>query len=65
MVGENDKSNDMLGGARVAQQPRKPPVRRRISSHALFDSANELVIEHAGDEYRLRITSQGKLILTK
>ena len=40
-------------------------VRRRLSSSELFGETRELVIEHAGEEYRLRITSQGKLILTK
>ena len=40
-------------------------VRRRLSSSELFGETRELVIEHADEEYRLRITSQGKLILTK
>lgn len=40
-------------------------ARRRLSSSELFGETRELVIEHAGEEYRLRITSQGKLILTK
>ncbi|MGE3481147.1 MAG: hemin uptake protein HemP [Gammaproteobacteria bacterium] len=31
----------------------------------LLDGRPELIIEHAGAEYRLRITSKGKLILTK
>ncbi|MEQ1602772.1 MAG: hemin uptake protein HemP [Methylophilaceae bacterium] len=44
---------------------RKPFERPRYYSPELFGSANELVIEHAGEEYRLRITSKGKLILTK
>lgn len=39
--------------------------KRKFSSKQLFDSQNEIVIEHHGDEYRLRITSNGKLILTK
>lgn len=39
--------------------------RLRVSSHDLFGNSREVVINHAGDEYRLRITSQGKLILTK
>lgn len=45
----------------------KPSVgaRRRLSSRELFGETRELVIEHADEEYRLRITSQGKLILTK
>jgi hemin uptake protein HemP len=40
-------------------------ARSRVSSEALLNGRKELVIEHAGDEYRLRLTSQGKLILTK
>lgn len=39
--------------------------RRRIRSHELFDGGDELIIVHAGEEYRLRRTRQGKLILTK
>ncbi len=38
---------------------------KRLCSTELFSGARELVIEHAGDEYRLRQTNQGKLILTK
>lgn len=37
----------------------------RYTSKILFSGAREIVIEHAGDEYRLRLTNQGKLILTK
>lgn len=36
----------------------------RISSLALLGNTGELVIEHAGREYRLRVTQNGKLILT-
>jgi hemin uptake protein HemP len=39
-----------------------PP--RRTTSRALLGAAKELVIEHDGREYRLRLTQQGKLILT-
>lgn len=39
--------------------------RNRISSQQLFASQNEVIIEHNGEDYRLRITSNGKLILTK
>jgi len=38
---------------------------RRMRSRTLFNQHNEVVIEHAGQEYRLRITRQNKLILTK
>ncbi len=41
------------------------PVRQRVHSAELFGAAREVVIEHAGEEYRLRLTRQGKLILTK
>lgn len=38
---------------------------RRISSHSLLDGARELVIQHQGGEYHLRLTRNDKLILTK
>lgn len=41
------------------------PVIQKLNSATLFAGAKELVIAHAGQEYRLRQTSQGKLILTK
>lgn len=41
------------------------PTMPRLRSDALFAGSRELVIEHGGEEYRLRITSKGKLILTK
>lgn len=37
----------------------------RIRSEQLFTTQNEIIIEHQGNEYRLRITSNDKLILTK
>ena len=37
----------------------------RVDSRQLLGEAHELVILHGGVEYRLRQTSQGKLILTK
>jgi len=36
----------------------------RISSEALLRERRELVIVHNGREYRLRLTQNGKLILT-
>jgi hemin uptake protein HemP len=38
---------------------------RIVSSYGLFDGKTELLIEHGREIYRLRQTSQGKLILTK
>ncbi len=41
-----------------------PPVRRSAISD-LMDGGREAVLLHDGTEYRLRLTSNGKLILTK
>jgi len=38
---------------------------RVFTSEALFDGAVEVVILHRGTPYRLRLTRQDKLILTK
>jgi hemin uptake protein HemP len=40
------------------------PQRGRVSSSALLGDLRELIIEHNGREYRLRVTSHGNLILT-
>ena len=47
--------------------PARPDAGRapRLVARTLFGTARELVIEHGGEEYRLRITQSGKLILTK
>ena len=37
----------------------------KLAARTLFGTARELVIEHGDEEYRLRITQAGKLILTK
>lgn len=36
----------------------------QVSSQTLLGTANELIIQHDGREYRLRLTQNGKLILT-
>lgn len=38
---------------------------RELNSQELFSGLRELVIHHAGEQYYLRHTSKGKLILTK
>lgn len=42
-----------------------PVAQRMLNSRQLFGVANEVLIEHAGFTYRLRITQANKLILTK
>ncbi len=37
----------------------------RIESSEIFDGNSEVVIVHQNEEYNLRITRNGKLILTK
>ena len=46
------------GGSPSAPRP------RRATSRELLGEADQLVIEHDGREYRLRLTQNGKLILT-
>jgi hemin uptake protein HemP len=38
---------------------------RRLHSEFLFSQGDEVFIQHQGEEYRLRRTRNGKLILTK
>jgi hemin uptake protein HemP len=49
--------------ASASAKPNAPT--RRVSSSELLGQDRELEIEHAGAVYRLRLTSLGKLILTK
>ena len=48
-------------------EPSSHAVKRpkKWTSQELFGGQRELVIVHAEGEYRLRLTSQGKLVLTK
>jgi hemin uptake protein HemP len=38
---------------------------RRVSAIDLLQGRREIIIEHQGQEYRLRVTAADKLILTK
>lgn len=38
---------------------------RRIQLQELMAQSNQVIIVHNGEDYRLRITRNGKLILTK
>ena len=46
----------------ISEPPGKKP---RIESDHLFQGKSEVVIVHQNEEYNLRITRNGKLILTK
>jgi hemin uptake protein HemP len=58
------------GGGKGAAQPDRlrgeaPLAPLRVPAAELFRGRRELIILHNADEYRLRVTSNGKLILTK
>jgi hemin uptake protein HemP len=42
----------------------RPPEEKRVSSEALLGPKKQLLIVHNGREYCLRLTQNGKLILT-
>jgi hemin uptake protein HemP len=57
-------------GSAPAKQVGRPgdstaPAPVVVDSTALFGRGNEVRVRHNGQEYRLRITKAGKLILTK
>ncbi|HKH67785.1 MAG TPA: hemin uptake protein HemP [Reyranella sp.] len=43
----------------------RPPPAKEIDVASLVGSGREVVLVHRGERYRLRITANGKLILTK
>ena len=55
-----DRIQENLEGAAKAGTP----VPMRVASEALLGVRRELVIIHNGREYRLRVTQNGRLILT-
>lgn len=61
MQGSDRPDNDRKPLAQPGGGSRSVP---RISSRELMRHQSELIIEHDGREYRLRITQSGKLILT-
>jgi hemin uptake protein HemP len=57
----NSEQSGTPGTASTASKYKKP----RIESSHLFQGEREIVIVHQTKEYSLRITRNGKLILTK
>jgi hemin uptake protein HemP len=49
----------------VAEDAAPPPVHKTVSSSDLFGACREVRIVHHGEQYTLRLTRLGKLILTK
>jgi hemin uptake protein HemP len=63
--GEDDRSNTEQPPGAAAPDRRIALVDRRIDSRDLFVGTREIIIAHGGEQYRLRLTAQNKLILTK
>ena len=57
-----DAVQETSGPLAEERSPRIGPA--RVSSQTLLGAARELVIVHGAREYRLRLTQNGKLILT-
>jgi len=61
MHDDSTDSGAVRSPARAIPDPGAP---RRVRSQDILHGAREIVIEHDGRVYRLRITQNGKLILT-
>ena len=59
------EAKDVSAPAETLNHEGRKPGLQRVSSWDLFRGARNLIIVHNGEEYRLRITRLGKLILTK
>ncbi|HET9902102.1 MAG TPA: hemin uptake protein HemP [Xanthobacteraceae bacterium] len=66
MSGSNTE-RDCPNKDRLQASPRRhvPIVADRIDSRDLFVGTREILIAHGEERYRLRLTAQNKLILTK
>jgi hemin uptake protein HemP len=58
-------SRDDPGQAIPKHVPAVPKLLRRLKVSELLAGEREVILEHDGQDYRLRITANGKLILTK
>ena len=65
-TGKDDQGNKAAAQG-IADELRRDiaMVDHQIDSRDLFVSAREITISHGSDVYRLRLTAQNKLILTK
>jgi hemin uptake protein HemP len=62
---KKNESNTVEAASTSAPVRRIELLNNRIDSRHLFVDAREIVISHGDETYRLRLTAQNKLILTK
>lgn len=62
----SDKSAPVLAASGLSSQSAQMAgFSGVIQANRLFQGSQEILIDHNGETYRLRITKNGKLILTK
>ena len=62
-IDEHNENYYRLSVDKLRTAPTLPPP-AKVKSETLLGRARELVITHNGRDYRLRVTQNGKLILT-
>lgn len=62
---DKTETNDQRDSVSGAAARRLTIVDNRVDSRDLFIGTRDIVILHGRDAYRLRLTAQNKLILTK
>jgi hemin uptake protein HemP len=63
--GEDDRDDPQALPPHIGARREISVAANRVESRDLFVGTREITIAHAGDIYRLRLTAQNKLILTK
>ncbi len=63
-IDEYSENHYRLAMSKPAAPAQPSPIPAKVASQALLGARKELVITHNGREYRLRVTQNGKLILT-
>ncbi len=58
----NDQVSDLI---KLEDRRKMANTKPRLNCQQLFGTQNAIIIEHQGDDYLLRITSNNKLVLTK
>ena len=65
-MGDEDEPRNARSGLSTGGGNRQIPLRdNRIDSSDLFVATREITIVHGEETYRLRLTAQNKLIMTK